>query len=69
MTGEPAAPSRPFAWHHEVKATLRDTDGMGHVNNAVFLSWMEEARTGYVVDRRGFARLEDVDFVLVGPTR
>jgi len=67
-TVEPATPSRAFAWHHVVRATLRDTDGMGHVNNAVYLSWMEEARTGYVIDRRGFRGLEDVDFVLASAT-
>ena len=50
--------------HLAVVATLRDTDAMGHVNNAVYLTWLEEIRTRYVIDRRGFRGLEDVDFVL-----
>ena len=46
------------------QATLRDTDGMGHVNNAVYVSWIEEIRTRYVFERRGLAGLAEVDFVL-----
>ncbi len=62
--GRPAAPSRPYPYHFAVRATLRDTDGMGHVNNAVYLSWLEEIRTGYVFDRRGRLELAEVDFVV-----
>jgi acyl-CoA thioester hydrolase len=47
-----------------IPATLRDTDGLGHVNNAVYLSWIEHARTRYVFERRGFTRIEELDFVL-----
>lgn len=57
-------PERPYAFHVAVVATLRDTDGLGHVNNAVYLSWVETARTSYVFARRGFARIEQLDFVL-----
>ncbi len=62
--GSPARPARPFPYHLAVRATLRDTDGMGHVNNAVYLSWLEEIRTLYVRDRRGRGGLSDLDFVL-----
>jgi acyl-CoA thioester hydrolase len=60
---EPAG-ARKHAFHLSVVATLRDTDGLGHVNNAVYLSWLEEVRTGYVIGRRGFRAIEEVDFVL-----
>lgn len=30
-----------------MRARFRDTDGMGHVNNAVFFSYCEEARAAY----------------------
>lgn len=50
--------------HLAVVATMRDTDCMGHVNNAVYLTWTEEVRTRYVIDRRGWDGIEDVDFVL-----
>jgi len=47
-----------------IAATLRDTDGVGHVNNAVYLSWIEEARVRYVVSRRGPRPIEELDFIL-----
>jgi acyl-CoA thioester hydrolase len=50
--------------HLAVVATIRDTDCMGHVNNAVYLTWTEEIRTRYIIDRRGWNGLDDVDFVL-----
>jgi len=60
----PAPASRPFAYHLAVRAGLRDTDAMGHVNNAVYLTWLEEVRTRYVLDRTGGGRLSDLGFVL-----
>jgi acyl-CoA thioester hydrolase len=68
LPGAPATPSRPYAYHLAVQATMRDTDGMGHVNNAVFLSWTEVIRTHYVIERRGIRDLSEVDFVLASAT-
>jgi acyl-CoA thioester hydrolase len=48
----------------EVQATLRDTDALGHVNNAVYVNWFEEVRTAYVCARRNFTTMDQVDFVL-----
>ncbi len=62
--GAPAPPSRAFPYRLAVQATLRDTDGLGHVNNGVYLSWLEEVRTRYVYDRRGLSGLSQVDFIL-----
>ena len=53
-----------YAYHIEVRATLRDTDGMGHVNNAVYLSWCEEVRTRYVFERRGLTDMAQLDFIM-----
>ena len=66
MTSEApwADPSRRYACHIEVHATLRDTDGLGHVNNSVYLSWLEEVRLRYVHDRRGMKDLSQMDFIL-----
>jgi acyl-CoA thioester hydrolase len=36
----------PFVFRDEVR--FRDLDGMGHVNNAVFLTYMESARIAYL---------------------
>lgn len=60
----PAVPSRAYPFHLEVEATLRDTDGLGHVNNAVHVSWIEEARTRYVFARRGLRAMSECDFIL-----
>ncbi len=57
-------PSRRYPYHLTVQATLRDTDGLGHVNNGVYLNWLEEIRTRYVYDRRGLVDLAQVDFIL-----
>jgi YbgC/YbaW family acyl-CoA thioester hydrolase len=51
-----------------IRATLRDTDGLGHVNNAVYVNWLEEVRTGYVYERRGLKTMAEVDFVLASIT-
>ena len=58
------APERRWAFRVAIDATLRDTDGLGHVNNAVYLSWIETARTRYVFERRRLTRIEQLDFVL-----
>jgi acyl-CoA thioester hydrolase len=57
-----------WAFEHAVQATLRDTDGLGHVNNAVYVTWLEEVRTRYVFERRGLTRIEQLDFVLAATT-
>ena len=57
-----------WAYEMNVQATLRDTDGLGHVNNAVYLTWLEEVRTRYVAARRGFEKIEQMDFVLAQTT-
>jgi acyl-CoA thioester hydrolase len=36
-----------FAHRHEVEVRLSDTDAMGHVNNARYLTYVEIARVGY----------------------
>jgi acyl-CoA thioester hydrolase len=55
---------RTLPFVHVVTAELRDIDGFGHVNNAVYLTWFEEARTRYVVERLGVVRAEEISFVL-----
>ena len=55
-----------FSLRQEVSP--RDLDGFGHVNNAVYLTYMENARVAYlreVVDAR---RLEDIRNVMASVT-
>ena len=51
-----------------VQATLRDTDALGHINNAVYVNWFEEVRTSYVCARRGLRDMREVDFILASTT-
>jgi acyl-CoA thioester hydrolase len=68
VPGRPATPSRPFAHRIVVQANLRDTDALGHVNNVVYLSWCELARTRYVLERRHLTDVAQVDFILASAT-
>jgi acyl-CoA thioester hydrolase len=46
-----AARARPlageFRYRHPIEIRYGDTDALGHVNNAVYLSYFEAARAGY----------------------
>jgi acyl-CoA thioester hydrolase len=37
----------PFRYRHPIEVRFRDTDALGHVNNAVYLTYFEAARAGY----------------------
>ena len=45
-------------WPQEV--TFRDLDVFGHVNNAVYLTYIENARIGYLREVLGIESLEDL---------
>lgn len=53
-----------YAYRHEIVATLRDLDGLGHVNNASIITYLEDARTAYLLGRRGKTRIQEFDFIL-----
>lgn len=46
---------RGFRFSHEVEAVFGDLDAMGHVNNVVYLRWLETARIGYWIRVTGQA--------------
>jgi acyl-CoA thioester hydrolase len=39
--------SGDFRYEHPIEVRFNDTDALGHVNNAVYLSYFEAARAGY----------------------
>ena len=43
---------------------FRDIDGMGHVNNAVYLSYVELARTQFYMHQANKRTLDEIDFIL-----
>jgi acyl-CoA thioester hydrolase len=63
-----AAPARAFTVVHEIHPRFRDTDAMGHINNAVYVTYLEVARQEYW---RRFTRMRDygkVPFILASVT-
>ena len=58
----------PFTVTHELHPRFRDTDAMGHINNAVYVTYLEVARQEYW---RAFSREQDyrrVPFILAHVT-
>ena len=47
-----------------IRARFRDTDGMGHVNNAVYFTYFEEARSAYFRQVTGLKSYRDVAIIL-----
>ena len=48
----------------DIPVRFRDLDGMGHVNNAVYFTYMEIARTEYYREMTGMTSLDDFEFIL-----
>jgi len=49
----------------EIKVRFRDLDAMGHVNNAVYFTYLELARTEYYIKLTNIKKLSDLDFIVV----
>jgi acyl-CoA thioester hydrolase len=47
-----------------VEVRFRDLDALGHVNNAVFLTYLESARIAYWLELTGRTSLEAMDMIL-----
>ena len=54
----------PATVETEVSVRFRDTDAMGHVNNAVYSSYLEEARIAYWRALTGLEDFTKVDLIL-----
>ena len=48
----------------EIEPRFRDTDAMGHVNNAVYLTYFEVVRAAYWLRLTGVRRYHEVPFIL-----
>src|SRR5207249_10237425 len=48
----------------DIQMRFRDIDGMGHVNNAVYLSYTELASTQCYITQARKKASEDIDFIL-----
>ena len=66
MPSEGAAPEYRFTC--EIAPRFRDTDAMGHVNNAVYVTYLEVARQEYWRALDGSADYRRVPFILASVT-
>lgn len=55
---------KDFRTRVDIQTRFRDTDAMGHINNAVYLSYLESARLEYMRQVFGITRYGDVNFIL-----
>jgi acyl-CoA thioester hydrolase len=65
---DPADDAGFWPYRVEIKVPWRDIDGAGHVNNAVYFSYMETARAEAYLKMRGGERLEQLDIILARAT-
>jgi acyl-CoA thioester hydrolase len=49
---------------HTERVRFRDLDAMGHVNNAVFLTYIESARVAFLQHLGAAATLEDMSIIV-----
>jgi acyl-CoA thioester hydrolase len=55
---------RPFRFTHSVEVRFRDLDALGHVNNAVFLTYLESARMAWYLHLTRRTELKGMDMIL-----
>ena len=55
---------RPFRFTHAVEVRFRDLDALGHVNNAVYLTYFESARMAWWMHLTHSTDLRRMDMIL-----
>jgi acyl-CoA thioester hydrolase len=55
---------RPFRFTHTVEVRFRDLDALGHVNNAVYLTYFESARMAWWLQLTRRSDLRQMDVIL-----
>lgn len=53
-----------FRFTYPIDVRFRDLDALGHVNNAVYLTYVESARIAYWLEITGRAQLSGLDIIL-----
>lgn len=56
--------SGPYRFSFPVEVRFRDLDALGHVNNAVYLTYLESARIAYWMRVTGRSELRELDIIL-----
>ena len=60
--------AQSFPYKVTLEVSFRDLDAMGHVNNAVYLSYMETARIKFLVDLLAVTSLHDLPVIMAEAT-
>jgi acyl-CoA thioester hydrolase len=68
MPSDPGVPDRRFLFRCEIQPRFRDTDAMGHVNNAVYITYLEVARQEFWKALDGTGDYARVPFILAHVT-
>jgi acyl-CoA thioester hydrolase len=53
-----------YPYETPLEVRFRDVDAMGHVNNAVYVTYIEHARACFFRDAFGVRKIEDIDFIV-----
>ena len=53
-----------FDFVHRETVRFRDLDAKGHVNNAVFLTYLESARVAFLLELGAASGLDDLSFIV-----
>ena len=58
----PVSPAKVF--ETDIQLRFRDTDAMGHINNAVVVSYLEVGRVRFLVELFGARQVKDIPFII-----
>jgi acyl-CoA thioester hydrolase len=53
-----------FRFSVSIPVRFRDLDAIGHVNNAVYLTYLEQARIAYWMKLTGLVEIQKIDIIL-----
>jgi acyl-CoA thioester hydrolase len=62
------ASNNPYPYTINVEVSFRDLDAMGHVNNAVYLSYLETARIKYLLELLAVTSLHELPVIMAEAT-
>ena len=60
--------THPYPYTVSIEVSFRDLDAMGHVNNAVYLTYIETARIKYLVELLGLKSLQELPVIMAEAT-
>lgn len=58
----------PTLYSTDIKVIFRDIDALGHVNNAVFFTYMETARTSFFMDELNLSGPNELPLIIAQAT-